>query len=139
MPAKGKSKISDAQRAKIAAGRVAGKPAKQIARETGLAKTTVDHQAGDPRTGTLTLRLKHKDEARLEQAWDLAVGSILKHLKSKSADMVINARRDLMRLLTLGDPPLLRVAPTDNSAGDFTLEELLATYRSVSQKPPSND
>src|ERR1700679_1274790 len=129
MPAKGKSRVSDAQRAKIAAGRVAGKPARQIAEEVGLGKSTVDHAVSDPRTSTLTLRLKHKDEPRLEQAWDLTVASILRDLKSKSPARVLNARRDLMRLLTLGDPPLLRVTPNDSSGGDFTLEELLVTLR----------
>ena len=131
MPAKGKSRVTDSQRTKIAAGRVGGKTSRQIAKETGLAMTTVDHQASDPRVSTLALRFKRKDEDKLEQAWNLAVGSILKHLKSQSADLVIDARRDLMRLLVLGDPPMLRVAPVDNSEGDFTLEELLATYRKV--------
>jgi|ERR1700733_3355454 len=133
MPAKGKTKVTDAQRAAIAAGKLAGKPAKRIAAETGLAKSTVDHQANDPRTSTLTLRLKGKDEARLEEAWDLTVKSILADLKSNSPEFVIAARRDLMRLLPLGDPPLLRIAPQD-AQGDFTLEELLMAYRSASQK-----
>jgi hypothetical protein len=131
MPAKGKSRVTDSQRAKIAAGRVAGKSAKAIAAETGLSKSTVDHQATDPRVSTLALRFKQKDQARLEQAWDLAVNSILKHLRSKSSELEINARRDLMRLLVLGDPPMLRVAPVDSSGGDCTLEELLKSYRRV--------
>jgi hypothetical protein len=134
MPAKGKSRISDAQRAKIAAGKVAGKPARQIAEEVGLGKSTVDHAVSDPRVSNLTLRLKHKDEVKLEQAWDLALGSILGHLKSKSSDLVISARRDLMRLLTLGDPPMLKIAPTHSSAGDCSLEELLQTYRAATSK-----
>ena len=66
----------------IAAGRLVAKPAKQIAAETGLARTTVDHHAHDPRVSTLALRLKRKDEPRLEQAWDLAIVSVMRHLKS---------------------------------------------------------
>jgi hypothetical protein len=84
-----------------------------------LAKTTVDHRATDPRVSTLTLRLKRQDEERLEQAWNLARDCILRHLKSSSSDLQIDARRDLMRLLVLGDPPLLRGAPTE-TPGDFT-------------------
>jgi hypothetical protein len=135
MPAKGKSRISDAQRAKIAAGKVAGKPSRQIADEVGLAKSTVDHAVSDPRTSTLALRFKHKDEARLEEAWDLTVASILRDLKSKSLARILNARRDLMRLLPLGDPPLLKVAPSDGQGGTCTLEELLIAYRENKHKP----
>jgi AcrR family transcriptional regulator len=132
MPAKGKSKVTDQQRAQIAVGRVFGKSARQIAAETGLSKSAVDHHAtSDPVISTLAMRLKHRDEARLEQAWRLAVASILKHLKSKSPDLEIDARRDLMRLLVLGDPPLLRVSATDREPGMYTLEELLQSYRSV--------
>lgn len=140
MPAKGKSKVSDQQRAQIVTGKLAGKSHRAIAAETGLAKTTVDHQAVDPRVSTLALRFKQRDEARLEQAWDLTVASIVRDLKSKSPELVIAARRDLMRLLPLGDPPLLRVAPTDSSGGDFTMERLLATYRAVGlAKPGAGD
>ena len=128
---KGRSKVSDAQRRKIAAAKIVGETHRAIAAETGLAVTTVDHAVTDPRVSTLTLRLKGRDEARLEQAWDLTVGSILKDLKSKSPAVVIAARRDLMRLLPLGDPPLLRVSPQDTSKGDFTLEQLLAAYLSA--------
>ena len=138
MPAKGKSRISDAQRAKIAAGKVAGKPARQIAEEVGLGKSTVDHAVSDPRTSTLTLRLKRKDEDKLELAWDLAVKSILTHLRSKSAGLVVGARRDLMRLIPLGDPPLLRVVPTDGQDGDCTLEELLNVYRKAGARKPTD-
>ena len=134
MPAKGKTRVTERQRARIAAGRVAGKPAREIAEETGLSKSTVDHQALDPRTATLTLRLKRRDEAKLDEAWSLSIASILKHLKSGKAELVIGARRDLFRLLPLGDPPLLRIAPADNSGGDCTLEELLQTYRAASMR-----
>lgn len=129
---KGTSKVSDKQRAQIAAGKVAGKTHRAIAAETGLAKSTVDHHvSGDMRLATLTMRLKRKHEAKLEQGYGLMVASILRDLKGKTADLQIDARRDLMRLLVLGDPPLLRAAATDNSGGDFTLEELLRSYRRV--------
>jgi len=131
MPAKGKTRVTERQRAHIAAGRLLGKPAREIAEEVGLSKSTVDHQAHDPRTATLTLRLKRRDEDKLDQAWTLSIASILRDLKSKKAELVIGARRDLFRLLPLGDPPLLRIAPADSAGGDFTLEELLQSYRSA--------
>jgi hypothetical protein len=48
-------------------------------------------------------------------------------------DLVIQARRDMLRFATAGDPPLLRIAPADNSGGHFTLEELLTSYRKNSE------
>ena len=129
---RGKANVNDRQRAQIAAGKVAGKTHKAIAAETGLAVSTVNHHvSNDARVATLTLRLKHKYEADLEQGYGLAVKSILRHLKGSSPELQIDGRRDLMRLLVLGDPPLLRMAPVDNSGGTFTLEELLSSYRTV--------
>ncbi len=139
MPAKNKSKVTDEQRQQIAAKKLLGKTAKAIAAETGLAAKTVEKQLADPRTSTFILRQRHQCERALERAWRLGLASILVHLRSGVPELVIQARRDMLKFATAGDPPLLRIAPTDNSAGDFTLEELLATYRSVTQRPPSND
>jgi hypothetical protein len=131
VPAKGKSRVTDAQRRKIAAGRVAGRSHRAIAADTGLALKTVDHHATDPRVNTLILRLKHKYERELGRGWRLALLSLLRDLRSKDHVLQIAARRDLLRFLTVGDPPLLRMAPADTSGGDFTLEELLISYRKV--------
>lgn len=133
MPAKGKGRITNEQRKRIAAGKLLRKTSRQIAQETGLAKSTVDHQASDPRTATLTLALKHRHRDKIEEAYKLSLKSILTHLKSKSTDLIIDARRDLFRMLPLGDPPLLRIAPAYNSGGDFTLEDLLISYRKASE------
>jgi hypothetical protein len=131
MPAKGKSKVSDQQRSKIAARKLIGKTAREIARETGLAVRTVERQATDPRTVTFIMRQRHRDERYLEQAWRLGLASVLVHLRSGVPELVIQARRDMLRFATAGDPPLQRIAPADNSGGDFTLEELLISYRKV--------
>ncbi len=132
MPAKGKSKISDAQRRKIAAAKVAGKSHRTIAAETGLALTTVDHAATDPRTVTLILHLKAKKEPQIERMFTLALDTMERDMNSKDASVRSAARAQFLRLLPLGDPPLLRVAANDGSAGDFTLEELLVTLRKAS-------
>jgi hypothetical protein len=126
---RGKANVNDRQRAKIAAGKVAGKTHKAIAAETGLAVSTVNHHvSSDAHVATLSLRLKHKYESDLERGYGLAVKSILRHLKGSNEELQIDGRRDLMRLLVLGDPPLLRTSPVD-SPGMFTLEELLSSYR----------
>ncbi len=129
MPAKGKTRVTDDQRKQIAAGKLLRKTARQIAQETGLSKSTVDHQAADPRTSGFVLEQRNKTKPALEEAWRLSVASILVHLRSGNSDLVIQARRDLLRFAAVGDPPLMRVAPADNSGGDFTLEELLISYR----------
>jgi hypothetical protein len=128
---KGASKVTDAQRRKIAAGKVAGRPHRRIAAEAGLAVTTVDHQVGDPRTVTLILGLKNRDARRLERMWKKMLDTLERDLKSKDVGVCAMARGQFLRLLPLGDPPLLRIAPADNSDGDFTLEELLQSYRRV--------
>jgi len=48
MPVKGKSKVTDRQRAQIAARKIAENHTAASLTETGLAKTTVDYQATDP-------------------------------------------------------------------------------------------
>lgn len=131
MPAKGKIGVTDVQRRKMAAGRLAGKTAKQVARETGLAVQTIYNHAHDPRTTTFVLRARAKSERQLERGWKLALASILRHLRSHEPELEIQARRDLLRYATAGDPPLLRMAPMDADRGNFTLEQLLMTYRKV--------
>jgi hypothetical protein len=133
MPAKGKSKVTDEQRKRIAAGKLLRKTSREIAHETGLAKSTVDKQAGDPRTATFVLQMRRSSQPVLEKAWKLSVESILAHLRSKKAELQIQGRRDLLKFATAGDPPLLRVAPSDNSDGDFTLQQLLEAYAKASE------
>ena len=129
MPAKGKSKVSDEQRQQIAASKLVGKTAKDIAAETGLAVKTVEKQANDPRTATFILRQRQRSEKHLEEAWTLGLASILVHLKSGVPELEIQARRDMLKFATAGDPPLLRVPPENPDEGSFTLEQLLEAYR----------
>jgi len=125
MPAKGKTKVNDEQRRRIAAKRLAGATAKTIAEDEGLAVSTVKKQSLDPRTATFILRQRQRSEKDLEDAWDLGVASILIDLKSSKPELVIAARRDLLKFATAGDPPLMRIVADDTSQGHFTLEELL--------------
>ena len=131
MPARDTTKVSEAQRRKIAAGKVAGKTHRSIASETGLAVTTVDHEVADPRTVTLIQRLKARDQAQLERMWKKGLDGLEKDLTAKDRAVAATARGQLFRLLPLGDPPLLRMAPVDSTDG-FTLEELLTSYRKAS-------
>jgi isopentenyl diphosphate isomerase/L-lactate dehydrogenase-like FMN-dependent dehydrogenase len=129
MPAKGKSKVTDQQRAAIAARRLIGNTAREIAQEMDVSVRTVERQATDPRATIFIQRQRQRSERALERAWRLGLASILVHLRSGVPELVIQARRDMLRFATAGDPPLLRIAPADNSGGDFTLEQLLTSYR----------
>ena len=130
MPAKVKSKVSAAQRTKIAAGTVAGKTRKQIARETGLHPDTVGRAAIDHRTVTIIQGWKNRQRRQIDQALDLTLKSLLKDLRSGDNDLKRDARRDVMRLATIGDPPLYRVADQGGNAGDgVTYEELISEIR----------
>lgn len=125
MPSKGKTRVTDAQRRKIAAAKLAGKSRKRIAAEVGLADSTVSHQLADPRTVTLTLQLKHRNAPQIERMHGLMLDSLERDLKSRNKTVCAMARGQFLRLLPLGDPPLLRIAPSD-APGEFTLEELLS-------------
>lgn len=132
MPAKGTTRVTDQQREKIAAGRVLGKSHMAMAQETGLAVQTVANQLADPRTATLVLKFKHRSEKQMERIWAKTLNRIEKDIHHTELARSATARGQFIRILTAGDPPLLRIAPADNSGGDFTLEELLISYRRVS-------
>jgi hypothetical protein len=83
----------------------------------------------------LILRWKDREEKRLNQALGLALDGLLRDLKSRKPDRYAPARRDLLRFVTAGDPPLHRVGDTGASSdGDFTLEELIASMRRFTRK-----
>jgi hypothetical protein len=132
MPAKGTTRVTDEQRKRIAAGRTLGKTRKAIAEETGLAPQTVANQLADPRTATLILEFKHKSRAQLDRIWLKTLNRIEADIHHKELARSAAARGQFIRILTAGDPPLLRIAPADNSGGDCTLEELIITYRRAS-------
>jgi hypothetical protein len=100
-----------------------------------LARQTVNRVANDVRTTTLILRWKEREEKRLDQALGLALDGLLRDLKSRKPDRHAPARRDLLRFVTAGDPGLHRIGDAGGSSeGDFTLEELLFTMRTVTRK-----
>ena len=132
MPAKGKSRVTDAQRRKIAEGKLAGKRHADIAAETGLALQTIHNQSNDPRTATLAMELKQEHAPALRRTYGKVVERIERDVEAKDHVVSATARNQFTRLLVLGDPPLLRIAPTDDNKGDCTLEELLISYRKVS-------
>ena len=132
MPSIGRSRMTDTERIKIAQGKLAGKTARQIAADTGLSESSVERASKDPRTSLLIQRLKERDEAVLARCWNKAVASIESHLDSDDQDLVKDARKDLLRYVTAGDPPQIKMeARTKAASGDFTLAELLGTLKMI--------
>ena len=132
MPSIGRSRMTDTERRKIAQGKLAGKTARQIAADTGLSESSVEKASKDPRTSLLIQRLKERDEEVLGRCWKKAVASIESHLDSDDQDLVKDARKDLLRYVTAGDPPQIKMeAPTKAASGDFTLAELLGTLKMI--------
>ena len=124
--------MTDTERRKIAQGKLAGKTARQIAEEVGLSESSVEKASKDPRTSLLIQRLKERDEEVLARCWKKAVASIESHLDSDDQDLVKDARKDLLRYVTAGDPPQIKMeAPTKAASGDFTLAELLGTWKTI--------
>src|SRR5215467_4620108 len=139
MPAKGTTRVTGSQRRAIAHGKIAGKTAADIAAETGLAPVTVDKQSRDPRTQTLIQHLKIEHEEPLRRAFVRSLETIEEHLDSDDASVVRDARRDLMKIMEAGDPPLSRLEVANDkttTSGDFTLAELLSTWRMMTDGNP---
>lgn len=132
MPAKGTSKITHAQRKKIAIGKVTGKTLKQVAKETGLAPKTIDNQHRDPRTTVLIQELKARHSKQLEEMFKLSldrVEGMLKDKKEESA-VVLRAAQTAIDLVNAGEAPL-RAVIKPTKGGDFTYIELLAVQARV--------
>jgi hypothetical protein len=140
VPFKGKTKLTDSQRRKIATGKVAGKTSREIAADAGLSESTVKKQASDPRTITLIQKLIARDAEQLDRMWQKSLKSIEKDLDSKDSSLAISARRDFLKFAVAGDPPLARVDPASISGdGLYSLEELLTSWRRFEQQSQESD
>lgn len=132
MPAKGKSRVTAAQKQKIAVGRATGKRSKDIAKAAGVSVSTVEHQARKPEVQTLIARLKSRDEGQLDRIWRKTLNAIESDVLSIDPDISRHARSQALKAIVAGDAPLARLEPGDGSQGEVTLEELLVVYRRAS-------
>lgn len=135
VPAKGKTKVTDAQRKKIAAGKLARKTDKQIAADVDLHPVTVNRIAHDARTTTLILRLKESSDKEIAGIWQDMILGLGLNMKKHTDPREFNATASVfLRAVTAGDPPLHRVGDVGSSDGDYTLQELLVTMRQVTKR-----
>jgi hypothetical protein len=130
LPAKGKSKVTAAQRLKVAAGIAAGKTGKAIARETGLAHSTVMKQAVDARTRAHAFDIKVRNLAAIEALVTKRIGQLNKELNSRSAIVRHNAGNQVIKFAQMGDPPFA-AAPPPIDEGGMTVMQALALYAEI--------
>jgi len=129
MPAKGKSRLSDRQKQRIAAGKALGRRHRDIAADTRLAKTTVDHAVLKPETKALIQQFKDENQEQLSRMYKKALGTLDADLDRKAFDARIRSRAQLMGIIQAGDE---RIAIGDLGAGEdggkYSLEELLVEH-----------
>lgn len=137
MPAKGKSKVSETQKRKIAAGKALGKPSAAIAADAGVSISTVDHHAQKPHTQALIRKLKDRHSEELEKLFSAALKGIKTDLASAHGDIRVRTRAQVLKFITAGDPRTDQL-PAGGAEGQYTFEELLVTYRRATSRSEEN-
>lgn len=139
MPARGKSRVTAAQRAAVAVGKAAGKTRAEIAEDTGLAPSTISAVAAKPETKGIIDRL-------FAEQHELMAGLMVGIVESLKADIAPGsklspeqrhtARQQAVSVLQLGQPPEPPPSPAGPGAGPgggAHLTDWLVAYRSITQ------
>lgn len=141
MPAIGKSRVTATQKAAVAAGKVAGKRNSDIAKETGLAASTVSQTANKPEVKGIIDRIFAENSGMMAGLMAGVVESLLADIAPGSkltAEQRFTARNQAVSVLQLGQPKVPEVAPTTGpgavAGGGVFLGDMLAVYRSVIQQ-----
>ncbi len=131
MPAKGTKRVTERQRKKIAAAIAAGRTQREIARETGLSRRSVERHAVDPRTRTLIqeIRSDPEDQEEFRAMWRTFRRRLARDLMDSDADVRHKAGLRLLRAIVLGDEPE-RIGQ-QGTEGGLQLMEALEIYRRV--------
>ena len=93
--------MTQAQRQAIASGKLAGKTHGEIANQTGLASSTVNHQLRDPRTISIILSMREQSWDDFAQMWQDSVKRIGKAIKNRNETISRNGRDQLLRYMTV--------------------------------------
>lgn len=126
--------MSQAQRRKIAQGKVAGATSKEIAAATGLAEGTVRNAVSDPRTQVLISRYKQRFDDQLQVLFADTIKSIHKRVRSESPMVAEPACDQALKLIQAGDQPAAKVDVQQlqlqaQQKGSANLSELLLSIR----------
>lgn len=141
MPAKGTTRLTPAQKAAVAAGRVSGKSIKQIAKDAGISPSTASHVVTKPEIKGIIDRIFAENSGMMAGLMAGVVESLLADIAPGSkltAEQRYTARTQAVTVLQLGQPKAPEVAPTTGPGaapgGGVFLGDMLAVYRSVIQQ-----
>lgn len=109
MPAKGKTKLSDRQRAVIAVRKAEGKTHDEIGRELALHPSTVKKSAIDPRTQNIIRELKATHYGELLALYKKGLGVLDKLLDDPDPNLRLRAVKVLADVLSAGEVSTVRV------------------------------
>ena len=134
MPAKGKSRVTDGQRTRIAADKLSGVPQKVTAAALGLSTETIKKQRSDGRTLALMASMKEhpKNEEKIREGFRAGLAMIVSTIQSKAKDVTrgekIRAFHELVGVAVAGEQ---RIEVTDKRSGQYTYEELLTIREDI--------
>lgn len=143
MPAKGTSRLTPAQKTAVALGRAAGKTIPEIAKQVGIAPSTVSHLTSDRSAGIID-RIFAAEAPMFQRLMGSVVKS-LEHDMSPEAKLTPEqrerVREQAVKVLQLGQPkqPEVQQASAVPGAvgGGVLLGDMLTVYRSMVAAAPA--
>lgn len=137
-------KITRAQAATIARGKVAGKPRAEIAREAGVSEATVSHANSNPQIAPLMRRLVAQHDAALMRLYGRLLAAVERDLDANEAWLRVQTREQALKLVQAADAVSVQqqhASGGDGAAegGSYTLRELLVTYREALRRKAGDD
>lgn len=126
-PKKKAVKLTPAHKRKIAQGKVAGKPRKQIAKEAGVVPATVTRFGQRPQDQALLDAVSREHEAELHALHSDIITSCRKDLIHRKPEVRSTARREGMAIILAADRHRGPDTPGSDE-GQWTLQELMVSY-----------
>ena len=122
-----KVRVTPKRKRIIAAGKVAGKPRKQIAVEAGVNVHTVDTFGDRPADQALLDAVSREHEAELRSLHTDIIESCRRDLKHRQPQVRSTARREGMAIILAADRHRAPDTPGSDE-GQWTLQELMVSY-----------
>ncbi len=136
MPAKGTSRLTPAQKTAVALGRAAGKTIPEIAKQVGIAPSTVSHLTSDRSAGIL-----EQIFAAEAPMFARLMGNVVKSLEHDMSPESKLTPEQAVKVLQLGQPkqPEVQQASAVPGAvgGGVLLGDMLTVYRSMVAAAPA--
>lgn len=137
MPAKSKSRIGSLAKAKIAAGKLTGVPAKQIAAETGVSESRINHLGRDPEVRDVMRRILADNQDELSSLFAASCKSLKQDLQAPKFDERERARTQSLKFIELGQSKDSAGTPGAAAGAGAPLLDVLTTYRQLVTMAPS--